>query len=169
MTQLKIGDIAPDFTLPRDDGSTVTLSALRGQPVVIFFYPEDDSGGCTDENREFSELAADFANRDAALIGISPDDLDKHRKFRAKYGLTVPLVADPEHKAIAGFGLWQLKKLYGREFMGLVRTSFIIGADGRVAAIVRATRIKGHAAKMLEALDGVLSGGAGKARKGGSR
>lgn len=157
MTHLKPGDPAPDFTLPRDDGSSFTLSAERGKPVVIYFYPEDDSGGCVDENVEFSDLAEQFAARGAVLVGISPDDLASHAKFRAKYGLKVPLAADPDHLAIGGFGLWQMKKLYGREFMGLIRTSFIIGADGRIARIIRATRIKGHAAKMLAALDEVLA------------
>jgi len=157
MTHLQPGDPAPDFTLPRDDGSSFTLSAERGKPVVIFFYPEDDSGGCVDENVEFSDLSAQFAARGAVLVGISPDDLASHAKFRAKYGLQVPLAADPDHLAIEAFGLWQMKKLYGREFMGLIRTSFIIGADGRIARIIRATRIKGHAAKMLTALDEVLA------------
>lgn len=157
MTHLQPGDPAPDFTLPRDDGSSFTLSAERGKPVVIFFYPEDDSGGCVDENVEFSDLSAQFAARGAVLVGISPDDLASHAKFRAKYGLQVPLAADPDHLAIEAFGLWQMKKLYGREFMGLIRTSFIIGADGRIARILRATRIKGHAAKMLTALDEVLA------------
>jgi peroxiredoxin Q/BCP len=156
MTHLKPGDAAPDFTLPRDNGPDVSLSALRGKPVVIFFYPEDDSGGCIDENVEFSALAPDFATLGAELIGVSPNDLESHARFRAKHGLTVPLLADPDHEAIAGFGLWQLKKLYGREFMGLVRTSFIIDADGRIARIIRATRIKGHAAKMLDALREVV-------------
>lgn len=158
MTQLHEGDAAPDFTLPRDDGTSLTLSAYKGKPVVIFFYPEDDSGGCTDENREFSDLAPAFAERNAILVGISPDTLERHKKFRAKYGLRIPLAADPDHLAIEAFGLWQLKKLYGREFMGLIRTSFIIGADGRIARFIRATRIKGHAAKVLEALDEVLAG-----------
>ncbi len=158
MTHLQEGDPVPAFTLLRDDGSTVTARSLRGRPAVLFFYPEDDSGGCVDENQEFSALAADFAARGAELVGISPDDVESHRKFRAKYGLVIPLGADPERQTIEAFGLWQMKKLYGREFMGLVRTSFIIGADGRIARIVRATRIKGHAAKMLAALDEVLAG-----------
>lgn len=153
MTHLKQGDPAPDFTLTRDDGSSFSLSAHRGQRVVLYFYPEDGSGGCTDENVEFSDLSAEFAQRGAVLVGISPDDIASHQKFRAKYGLKVPLAADPQHIAIEAFGLWQLKKLYGREFMGLIRTSFIIGEDGRVERIMRATRIKGHAAKMLAALD----------------
>lgn len=156
MTDLKPGDMAPDFTLVRDDGTTVTAASLRGRPAVLYFYPQDDSGGCVDENQEFSALAEAFASRGAVLIGISPDDVDSHQRFRAKYGLKVPLGADPERQTIEAFGLWQLKKLYGREFMGLVRTSAIIDADGRIARIVRATRIKGHAEKMLAALDEVL-------------
>lgn len=153
MTRLKAGDPAPDFFLSLDDGSAISSAELRGRPVVLFFYPEDDSGGCVDENQEFSELAKEFAARGAFLSGVSPDTAASHRKFRAKYDLKVPLAFDPERTVIEAFGLWQLKKLYGREFMGLVRTSFIIDKDGRVARIIRATRIKGHAAKVLAALD----------------
>jgi len=155
MTHLKPGDLAPDFTLHLDDGATIHAQALLGRPVVLFFYPEDDSGGCVDENQEFSNLAEAYAAKGAFLAGISPDSLESHRKFRSKYGLTVPLAADPERVVIEAFGLWQMKKLYGREFMGLVRTSFILDAEGRIANIVRATRIKGHAAKVLVALDDV--------------
>ncbi|MET3925270.1 peroxiredoxin [Devosia sp. 2618] len=152
MPDLTEGDLAPDFTLPLDDGRTFNLAAERGHPVVLFFYPQDDTGGCTTENKQFSELAPEFSRLGATLIGISPDTLEKHTKFRAKHGLTVPLAADPEHLAIEPFGLWKPKKLYSREFMGLIRTSFIIGADGRVARIIKATRIAGHAEKLLEAL-----------------
>ena len=156
MTHLKPGDPAPEFSLLRDDGSTLRKADLLGRPAVLFFYPEDDSGGCVDENQEFSSLASEFARRAAQLVGVSPNSIESHRKFRAKYGLDIPLGADPERRMIEAFGLWQMKKLYGREFMGLVRTSFIIDADGRIARIVRATRIKGHAAKMLAALDEVM-------------
>lgn len=162
MPDLSEGDLAPDFTLPLDDGSTFRLSAQRGNPVVLYFYPQDDSGGCVDENQEFSDRAEAFAGLGARLVGISPDSLESHARFRQKYGLVVPLAADPEHQAIEAFGLWQLKKLYGREFMGLIRTSFIIDAQGRVARIIRATRILGHAQKMLEALEAHVSGAARK-------
>ena len=162
MPDLNEGDVAPDFSLPLDDGSTFQLSAERGRPVVLYFYPEDDSGGCVDENKEFSERAEAFAALGARLVGISPDTIGSHAKFRKKYGLAVPLAADPERIAVEAFGLWKLKKLYGREFMGLIRTSFIIGADGKVARIVRATRILGHAQKMLEALEAHVAAAAGK-------
>ena len=153
MTIAQEGELAPNFSLPLDDGTRFTLSEQRGHKVVLYFYPEDDSGGCVSENQEFSALSGEFAQRGAILVGISPNDLETHRKFRAKYGLVVPLVADLDRVAIEAFGLWQLKKLYGREFMGLIRTSFIIDKDGRIARAVRATRIVGHAQKMLEALD----------------
>jgi len=157
MTELKPGDPAPDFSLVRDDGSVLRKQDLLGRPAVLYFYPEDDSGGCVDENREFSELSEQFAARGAVLVGISPDPVDSHRRFRTKYGLAVPLGADPDRHTIEAFGLWQMKKLYGREFMGLVRTSFILDAEGRIARIIRATRIKGHAVKVLAALDEVLA------------
>ena len=162
MADLSEGDIAPDFTLLLDDGSAFQLAAQRGWPVVLYFYPEDDSGGCVDENKEFSERAAAFAALGARLIGISPDSIESHVKFRKKYGLAVPLAADPERVAVEAFGLWKLKKLYGREFMGLIRTSFIIDADGKVARTIRATRILGHAQKVLEALETHVAGTTGK-------
>lgn len=145
--------MAPDVTLMLDDGRALPLVQLRGRPLVLYFYPEDDSGGCVDENQEFSALAAEFAARRAVLVGVSPDSVESHIRFRQKYGLVVPLAADPDRRVIESFGLWQLKKLYGREFMGVIRASVLVAADGRIVRVVRATRIKGHAAKMLEALD----------------
>lgn len=152
MPELKEGDIAPDFTLDLDDGGAFTLSEQQGRPVVIFFYPQDDTSGCTNENQEFSERKEAFEELGAHLIGVSPDSVESHREFRRKYDLAVPLASDPKRIAIEAFGLWQLKKLYGREFMGLIRTSFIIGGDGRIVRKIRATRIKGHAQRVLEVL-----------------
>lgn len=153
MSVLAVGDAAPDFTLTLDDGSIFSLTDQIGQWVVLYFYPEDDTAGCTNENREFSERKAAFEALGARLIGISPNSTESHRKFRIKYSLQVSLASDPDRIAIEAFGLWQLKKLYGREFMGLIRTSFIINEDGRIVSIIRATRIAGHAQKMLEALE----------------
>lgn len=151
------GEMAPDFTVTLDDGSAFTLSGARGHSVVLYFYPEDGTTGCTTQAQEFSALRPAFDALGARLIGVSPDSLEDHRKFKARYGLTVELAADPERLAIEAFGVWRLKKLYGREFMGVVRTSFLIGADGRMVKILRATRIAGHAQKMLEALEAHVS------------
>ena len=157
MTTLQPGDAAPDFTLPLDDGRQFHLAGHRGTPVVLFFYPADDTAGCTDENREFSALSPDFARLGASLVGISPDSIAKHQKFRSKHGLLIALAADPELSVVKAYGLWQLKKLYGREFMGLIRTSLIVAADGTIAAIIPATRIRGHAQKVLDALQAHLA------------
>ncbi|KKB11227.1 hypothetical protein VE25_13845 [Devosia geojensis] len=157
MSTPSIGDSAPDFALPTDAGTTFRLSDHRGRPVVLFFYPQDDTDNCTRENQEFSQTAAAFEKAGAVLAGISPDSIESHCQFRDKYGLKVPLLSDPDHKAIGPYGLWQQKKLYGREYLGLVRTSFVIDAEGRIAAIVPATRIKGHAEKVLKALEEVVA------------
>lgn len=150
------GTPAPDFTLTADDGTTFRLAEQRGHPVVIFFYPEDDTGGCTIENQEFSELSAQFAALGARLVGISPDTIASHCKFRDKYGLKAKLLADPDHAAIGPYGVYQMKKLYGREFMGIIRVTFIVDAEGRIADVTRATRIKGHAERTLAKLKGLL-------------
>lgn len=151
MTTLQPGDSAPDFTLTADSGRKFRLSAQRGHPVVLYFYPEDLTEGCTIENIEFTDELPAFKKLGVTVVGISPDSVEKHCNFRDRYDLKVPLLADPEHKAVEPYGLWQLKKLYGREYMGLIRTSFLIDAEGRVAGVFPARRIKGHAAKVLEA------------------
>tara|TARA_R110002020_G_scaffold1418_11_gene6420 strand:+ start:590 stop:1078 length:489 start_codon:yes stop_codon:yes gene_type:complete len=157
MTHLQPGATAPDFALPLDDGTRFQLSAQRGRVVVLYFYPADSTAGCTTENQEFSALADRFSALGAILVGISPDSLAQHEKFRRKHGLLVPLAADPDHLAISAYDLWQPKKLYGRDFMGLIRTSFIIDADGAIVAIIPATRIAGHAQKVLDALQDHLA------------
>jgi peroxiredoxin Q/BCP len=156
MAEPHVGAEAPDFTLPAADGSSFSLAAQRGRPVVLFFYPQDDTEGCTLENQEFSALAPEFAARGAVIAGISPDSVASHCRFRDKFGLTVPLLSDPELVAVNAFGLWQLKKLWGVEYMGLVRTTFVIDTEGRIAAILKATRIRGHAQKVLQTLDQLL-------------
>ena len=152
---LSVGDKAPDFTLPDDRGGQFKLSANKGKPVVLEFYCEDDSGGCVIENQEFSALVPEFRKVGAAVVAISPQDIESHQKFSAKYGFAHPLLADPELKAIKAFGLWQQKKLWGHEFMGVVRVTYIVGVDGKIAAVMPARRIKGHAQKVLEALEGL--------------
>jgi peroxiredoxin Q/BCP len=147
-----IGDAAPDFVLPAADGSQFRLFTQRGRWVVLYFYPQDDTEGCTLENQEFSQLLPEFEALGATVAGISPDSVESHCRFRDKFGLGVPLLADPELLAVQAFGLWQPKKLWGVEYMGLVRTSFLIDPEGRIAATVKATRIRDHARKVLETL-----------------
>lgn len=144
-----IGKKAPDFELPAADGSTFRLSDQKGKPVVLYFYPQDDTEGCTLENQEFSALLPEFRSLGAVVVGISPDSVESHCKFRDKFALTVPLLVDTTLKVTKAYGLWQLKKLWGVEYMGLVRTSFLIDPAGKIAGIYRATRIRDHAAKLL--------------------
>lgn len=151
MPALTIGKKAPDFELPAADGSTFRLSEYKGKPVVLYFYPQDDTDGCTLENQEFSALLPEFEKLGVIIAGISPDSVESHCKFRDKFGLTAPLLADVGEKITKKYGLWQLKKLWGVEYMGLVRTSFLIDGKGKVAGIFKATRIRDHAAKVLEA------------------
>jgi thioredoxin-dependent peroxiredoxin len=146
-----VGKKAPDFELPAADGSTFRLSDHKGTPVVLYFYPQDDTEGCTLENQEFSALRPEFEALGAVIAGISPDSIDSHCKFRDKFGLSVPLLADTDLKVAKKYGLWQLKKLWGVEYMGLVRTSFLIDRSGKVAGVFKATRIRDHAAKLLDA------------------
>ncbi len=149
---LNIGDKAPQFELPGDGGGTARLSDFAGQPVVVYFYPKDDTAGCTAEAIDFSRLKPEFAKAGAAVIGISPDTAKKHDKFRKKHALTVALAADEERKAIEAYGVWVEKQMYGRSYMGVERTTFLIGRDGRIAQIWRKVRVKGHAEAVLEAL-----------------
>ncbi len=147
-----IGTPAPDFELPTDAKETFRLSSHFGRPVVLYFYPQDDTEGCTLENIEFTDLMPNFRRLKTTVIGISPDTVEKHCSFRDKYNLGVPLASDPEHRVIDAYGLWQLKKLWGVEFMGVKRATVVIDAGGKVAGVIHATRIKGHAAKVLEAV-----------------
>jgi peroxiredoxin Q/BCP len=145
------GDTAPDFELDAADGTRFRLSERRGAPVVLYFYPADDTEGCTIENRAFSALLPEFARLGATVVGISGDSIASHCRFRDKYGLETVLVADPEHVAIEAYGVWGPKVTFGHHLVGLIRSTFLVGRDGTIAADWRVTRIRGHAEKVLEA------------------
>lgn len=148
------GDIAPDFTLPLTGSDTpLTLSALRPKPVVLYFYPKDDTPGCTLEAIDFTRLAPEFAAKGAVVIGISRDSLAKHEKFCAKHSLGIPLVSDEDGTACEAYGTWVEKKMYGRTSMGIQRATFLIDGSGRVAKVWPKVSVDGHAAEALAALD----------------
>lgn len=144
------GDTAPDFELPADGGSTVRLADFRGQPVVLYFYPKDDTSGCTKEAISFSALSDAFAEAGTAVIGVSPDPVKSHDKFKAKHGLSVTLAADEEKHAIQAYGVWVEKKMYGKSYMGVERSTFLIDANGKVAKVWRKVKVPGHAEAVLE-------------------
>ena len=153
MTTLKLGDPAPDFTLPADNGETVRLADYRGKRVILYFYPKDDTPGCTTENKDFTALKSDFDALDAALLGISKDPPKKHIKFTAKYDLTAPLASDAETNGIAdALGIWVEKNMYGRKYMGMERSTFLVDRTGKIARVWRKVKVKGHAAEVLEAV-----------------
>lgn len=147
-----IGAPAPDFELTTDAYEKFRLSRHLGRPVVLYFYPQDDTEGCTLENIEFTDLLPEFEKLGAVVVGISPDTVEKHCSFRDKYNLGVSLASDPDHAVIDAYGLWQLKELWGVEYLGVKRATVIVDADGKVAAVIYANRIKGHAAKVLDAV-----------------
>ncbi|GAA6189439.1 peroxiredoxin [Litorivita sp. NS0012-18] len=148
---LKINDAAPDFTLPQDGGADVTLSALRPAPVVLFFYPRDDTSGCTKEAIGFSQSLAAFEALGVKVYGISKDTVEKHAKFRAKHGLSVALLSDAEGAVCEAYGVWKEKQMYGKTFMGIERSTVLIAADGTVAAYWPKVKVDGHVEAVLEA------------------
>jgi len=147
-----VNDTAPDFTLPRDGGGTVSLAELAGAPVVLFFYPKDDTSGCTKESIAFSELYAEFQALGAHVFGISKDSVAKHDKFRAKHGLSVPLLSDEGTTTCEDYGVWKEKSMYGKTYMGIERTTVLIGADGKIAQIWPKVKVAGHAEAVLAAV-----------------
>ena len=146
------GAPAPEFELTSDEGETVTLSALRGKPVVLYFYPRDDTPGCTTEACEFRDAYDRFREQGVEVLGVSPDTEASHRKFKSKYELPFTLLADPDHHAAEAYGVWKEKRNYGKTYMGVERSTFVIDADGKVAKAMRGIRPAGHAAKVLETL-----------------
>ncbi|HAW46105.1 peroxiredoxin [Roseovarius sp. A46] len=147
-----ISDIAPDFTLPRDGGESVTLSALRPVAVVLFFYPRDDTSGCTKEAVAFSGLLSEFEAAGATVLGISKDSVASHEKFRGKHALTVPLLSDAEAEVCEAYGVWKEKNMYGKKFMGIERSTFLIDGAGHIARAWRKVKVPGHAEEVLEAV-----------------
>ena len=145
------GDPAPDFSLPRDGGETVTLSGLRGAPVVLYFYPKDDTSGCTKEAIAFSGLTGDFAALGARVLGVSKDPVKSHDKFKAKHELAVTLLADEDTAVTQAYGVWVEKSMYGRKYWGAERATFLIDAEGRIARIWRKVKVPGHAEQVLKA------------------
>ena len=146
------GAKAPDFTLPTHDGTPLKLSSLRGSPVVLYFYPKDDTPGCTTEACGFRDAKAKLARYGAVVLGVSPDTPESHQAFRRKHKLTFTLLADVGHKVAATYGAWREKNMYGKKSMGIARSTFIIAADGTVAKVFRAVRAAVHDEQVLAAL-----------------
>ena len=148
---LSVGDSAPDFTLPGDAEGNMSLSSLRGQKVVLYFYPKDDTPGCTTEAIDFSAFMDDFAKAGAIVVGVSPDSCAKHAKFRSKHDLKVVLLADEGKAMLEAYGVWAEKSMYGRSYMGVERTTFLINAKGKIAQIWNKVKVAGHAKEVLAA------------------
>lgn len=151
MSTVAVGSPAPDFTLPTDQGE-VSLAALKGKPVVVYFYPKDNTPGCTKEAIGFSCLADEFEKAGATVIGISPDTAEKHGKFRAKHKLTMALASDPEHKVAESYGAWGEKSLYGKKYFGIIRSTFLVAPDGTIARTWPKVSVEGHAEEVLAAV-----------------
>ena len=152
MSRLEIGAKAPLFTLPADNGSTVSLASLRGQRVVVYFYPADDTPGCTKEACQFNELLAQFQRSQTLVLGISPDSAEKHLAFRRKYSLTFPLLSDHDKEVMKKYGAFGEKLLYGKTVLGVIRSTFVISPTGRVEQALYGVRADGHAARVLASL-----------------
>ena len=150
--ELEPGDLAPDFALPTDGGGKTSLADLKGKPVVVYFYPKDDTSGCTAEAIAFSGLKPQFDKAGAAVVGVSPDSAASHDKFKAKHGLGIALAADPDRSAIEAFGVWREKRMYGRKYFGVERSTFLIGRDGRIAKVWRKVKVPKHAEEVLAAV-----------------
>ena len=151
------GKPAPDFDLPTDGGRNIKLSKLKGRPVVVYFYPKDDTSGCTQEAKDFSCLVDDFEKAGIEIVGISPDSAAAHAKFRKKHDLTVRLAADEEKTVATAYGVWVEKSMYGRKYMGVERATFLIDGKGRIAKAWHKVKVPGHAEEVLAAAKGLKS------------
>lgn len=151
---LKVGAAAPEFELHGDDGKLHRLSEFRGRTVVLYFYPRDNTPGCTQESCDFRDHSAAYAGKGAVVIGISPDSVASHQKFKEKFALNFLLLADPGAEVAARYGAWGEKNMYGKKSMGLIRSTFVIGGDGRLTAVYRQVKVAGHVQKVLGGLAG---------------
>lgn len=148
----EVGDVMPAIAMDAPDGGKVSPADFAGRKLVVFFYPKDDTPGCTTENIDFSALKAEFEAAGVAVLGVSKDPPAKHAKFAAKHALTVPLASDAVEGGLSdALGIWTEKSMYGRTYMGMERTTYLVGADGRIAQVWRKVKVKGHAAEVLEA------------------
>lgn len=150
---LSIGDSAPDFTLPDQDGRIHTLSEYRGKPLVLYFYPKDDTSGCTKEACGFRDDYSAYQAAGVTILGVSPDSSKSHTNFITKYELPFTLLTDPEREVLRMYGAWGLKKMYGREYEGVLRTTYLIGADGKIVKIYKKIKPAAHSAEILAALE----------------
>ncbi len=146
-----VGTKAPAFNLPTDGGGELSLNALKGKKVVLYFYPKDDTSGCTREAIDFNGMKEAFAKTGAVVVGVSPDSAASHDKFKKKHGLDFPLIADEEKSMLEAYGVWTEKSMYGRKYMGVERTTLLIGADGKVAQVWNKVKVPGHADEVLAA------------------
>lgn len=149
---VQVGDTAPDFTAADDTGAEFTLGSLRGSKVVLYFYPKDNTPGCTQEACDFRDLSPALSLKNSVVIGVSTDSVRSHRNFKGKYSLPFTLVADPEREIVNAYGVWVEKKNYGRSYMGVARTTFVIDEEGIVEHVFRDVKVKGHAGAVLESL-----------------
>jgi len=151
MSEIAEGSTAPDFTLPGDNATQISLSDYRGRPVVLYFYPKDDTSGCTKEAQAFNALAGEFETAGVAIIGVSPDPAASHDRFKAKHDLSFPLASDETTEVANAYGVWKEKSMYGKKYMGIERSTFLIDRDGTIAKAWRKVKVPGHAEAVLEA------------------
>jgi len=147
---IQVGAVAPDFSAPTDGEGSIRLKDLRGKKVVLYFYPKDNTPGCTTESCDFRDAQAKFDAKDAVILGVSPDSVKSHDKFKQKFELPFALISDEDHKIAEAYGVWQEKSMYGRKYMGIVRSTFVIDEKGKIAAIYDKVKVKGHVADVLE-------------------
>ena len=146
---LKAGDKAPDFKAAADTGETVSLKDFRGKKVILYFYPKDNTPGCTQEACDFRDAISRFKKKDVAVLGVSPDSIESHKKFKAKFDLPFPLLADAGHKIAEAYGAWGEKSMYGKKFMGIIRSTFLIDENGKIAEALEKVKVYGHVDQVL--------------------